>query len=136
MGKHNAAARRYLREIGGWLPCAGKMKRNILDKIKTTMDGYLAENPGAAYAELLERFGTPQQIASSYVDETETGELLRNLRVRRKIVRIVTAAALAVVVLWAGVVFSAWAKHQKSDNGRFEVTITGQKEPIEQGGNS
>lgn len=49
---------------------------------------------------LLSRFVSPQQIASTYVDEAETGELLRMLRVCRKTVMIVNVAAVIVVSIF------------------------------------
>lgn len=123
MGKHSRAVRRYLREIRGWLPCSGKLKRVILKRIENTITDYLFENPSASYAELTERFGTPQQIAATYVDEMETGVLLRDLRVKRKIVRIVAATAAVVIGLWAGLVIASYVDHRKDVNGYATVEI-------------
>lgn len=134
MGKHNSAARRYLREIRGWLPCSRKLKRDILEKIGNTITDYLSENPTAPYTELTARFGTPQQIAASYVDEMETGELLRDLRIRKKIVQIITAVAVAVVMLWLGVVSIALFEHNSQMNGQIVVTVTEvERIPLEEG---
>lgn len=126
MGKHNGARRRYLWEIRGWLPCSGKLKRGILDRIENTVLEYLIENPEASYEDLTERFGVPQQIAATYVEEMGTNELLRDLRIRRRIVRAVTAAALSVVILWAGLVIASYVDHRRDVNGYLvvgEVTV-------------
>lgn len=126
MGKHNGARRRYLWEISGWLPCSGKLKRGILDRIENTVLEYLIENPEASYEDLTERFGVPQQIAATYVEEMGTNELLRDLRIRRRIVRAVTAAALSVVILWAGLVIASYVDHRRDVNGYLvvgEVTV-------------
>lgn len=123
MRMRNRAARRYLREVRSWLPCSRKLKRGILEKIGSTIAEYLSEEPGADYNKLLARFGTPQQIAASYVDEMETGELLRDLRIRRKIVGILTAVAATVVILWLGVVSIALIGHNEQMNGHIVSTI-------------
>lgn len=126
MGKHNGARRRYLWEIRGWLPCSGKLKRGILDRIENTVLEYLIENPEASYEDLTERFGVPQQIAATYVEEMGTNELLRDLRIRRRIVRAVTAAALSVVILWAGLVIASYVDYRRDVNGYLvvgEVTV-------------
>lgn len=123
MRMRNRAARRYLREIRSWLPCSRKLKRGILEKIGSTITEYLAEKPGADYDKLLTRFGTPQQIAASYVNEMETPELLRQLRMRRKVVKIIGAVALAGVLLWAGVASIALLNDMNSANGCIERTI-------------
>lgn len=132
MGKPDMAARRYLREVRSWLPCAGKMKNEVLGKIGGTVGDYLAENPNGDYAALVARFGTPQQIASAYVDEMETPELLHSLRIRRRVVAIVSAAALAVVILWAGVVAVSFAYNVINDNGFYvDEIIEGTTVPLE-----
>lgn len=135
MEKRNRDARRYLRAIKGWLPCAGKMKRQMLVQIQATVDGFLSENPDADYEAIVARFGTPQQIAAAYVDEAETGELLRLMRVRRKIISIISAAAAVLVLTWAAYVtieLVSDAYHTKT--AYIEVEITNVKNtPLEQG---
>lgn len=86
----------------------------------------MIENPEASYEDLTERFGVPQQIAATYVEEMGTNELLRDLRIRRRIVRAVTAAALSVVILWAGLVIASYVDHRRDVNGYLvvgEVTV-------------
>lgn len=119
MNKTDASLRRYLREVKSWLPCGGNLKRTILDKIRGTVMDYLTENPQGDYAALVARFGTPQQIASAYVDETDTPELLRSLRIKRRVVTIIGAAAIVVVVLWAGVVTLSFVYNVNATNGYF-----------------
>mgnify|MGYP001116616268 CR=1 FL=1 len=80
MRKGNRAARRYLRNVKDWLPCSGKLKREIMARIKNVLDDYLAEHPDADFVELSHRFGLPKQIASSYVEEMDTEELLHNTK--------------------------------------------------------
>lgn len=107
MEKLNRPARRYLRRTGSWLPCAGSMKRKMLGEIRKTLLEFLAENPDADDGAILTRFGSPQQIAAAYIDEAETGELIRKLRIRRRVVSIVCAAAIACVAVWAGLIVCA-----------------------------
>lgn len=122
MGKRNAAVRQYLREIRSWLPCSCRLKRGILDRIKNTIADYLEENPNANYAEIKARFGTPQQIASTYVDEMGTGELLRDLRIRKKILRCVAVAAMLIVALWVGVLTYLISYNTTVTNGYYEIS--------------
>lgn len=89
------------------------------DSVRT----YATENPRLDYAAIVARFGDPCAVAESCVEEMETPELLKNLRVRRKVVSIVAAVALAIVILWLGVVSIAWAEHRDHDGGYFEEKI-------------
>ena len=76
MRKGNRTARRYLREAKSWLPCSGKQKRDILARIENVVNDYVDQNPDADYSEIMNRFGTPRQIAAAYVDDMDTEELL------------------------------------------------------------
>lgn len=124
MTRDDPALRRYYREVRGWLPGTRKMKREILNQVRASVEGYLAENPEADMAGVEARFGVPQVIAAACVDERDTEELLRDLRVRRRIVSIVAGVMAAVLILWAGVVAWAAIKAQSSLNGHIEVTTT------------
>ena len=126
MRMHNAQSQRYLREVRSWLPCSRKLKREILEEINNTITQYLSENPGAAYTDFTARFGTPQQIAASYVSEMEIGELLRDLRIKRRIIGIVAATVAVLIFLWAGLVVASYVDHTKDVNGYLvigEVTV-------------
>lgn len=97
----------YCRAVKGWLPCDAKQKRRILEKIRLDVTGYLEESPDADIAAIQARFGTPQTIASAYVDDMDTAKLLHSLRVRKRIITIVAAAMAVILLTWAGVV--TWA---------------------------
>ena len=128
MKRHNRAVRRYLRETRGWLPCSGKLKREIMVRVENVLDEYLAEHLNADFSELSRRFGEPKQIASSYVDDMDTEKLLCDLRVRRRIVGIVTGTALILITLWAGTVTYAIIHNEKIAHG---YGVYGEVEDIE-----
>lgn len=62
---------------------------------------FVSNHPNADYAAITARFGTPQQIAESSLENMETAELAQELRIRKKIVKIIAIAALSLVLLWA-----------------------------------
>ena len=123
MVMRNAQMQQYLREIRGCIPCTGKAKREILGKIKAMISAAVSDTPDMTYEMLVERFGTPQQIAASYVDEMDTPELLRKLRMRNKIIAIVCATAAIILAIWVGVVVTATRAHYNSMNGYFEEYV-------------
>ena len=62
---------------------------------------FASNHPGAGLDDITARFGTPQQIAESSLENMDVTELVQEIRVRRKILRIVAITALSVVILWA-----------------------------------
>ncbi len=123
MDRDNAAVRRYLRQVRSWLPCGGKPKRDIIDRIRANVADYALECPKPDYDAIVARFGTPQQIAATYVDEMETAELLDHLRIRRIIVRIISVTAAIFVAIWLGVVTMAATSHYEQMDGYIDVEV-------------
>lgn len=117
------AALQYLREVRALLPDTGKQKREILNGIGTTVEEFLEENPGAAYEEIVSRLGSPKQIAASWLEEMDPADVMKKLHTKKRIITIVAAAAVAVVVLWAGVVISALEEHYLQIDGQFTEEI-------------
>lgn len=119
----NRNARRYLRQVRTWLPCGGTMKRQIMEKIRSSISRFLEEEPSADYDSIVFRFGTPQQIASAYVDEQDTEVLLRKLRIKRRIVAAVCCTAAACVVIWLSVALAAYVQSQIDQDGYAVIEV-------------
>lgn len=119
---------RYLWEVREELPGNRRQKKQILSRVESSVQDFVIENPHVDYATITQRFGTPQQIAASYIEEMSTPELTQQLRIRKTIVRIVAATALVLVLLWAGVVVTALIRHVKAMNGYL---IVGEAEVID-----
>ncbi len=91
--------------------------------MEASVRAFVSDTPGADYDAIVARFGTPEQITASYLEEMTGEELIGELDLKKKVVAIVTAAGVIAVLLWAGVVFSAWAEHKDSQNGYFVERI-------------
>lgn len=119
--EQNWYIRRYVRAVSTFLPCSGKRKKPWLADLRAQAESYVAEGGDAAALE--QRFGTPQQMAFSYVDEMSTADLLAELHIRRRLVAVTAitlAAALAVYV--AVLVWQAYLIHD-SLNGWSETYV-------------
>lgn len=101
----------YFRVIASWLPCSHKQKKQIVNSVRDSVGNYLASAPDADISQIVTRFGEPQAIAAAYVDNTNTSELLRQLRIRRRVVSRVTALVIAALLLW--VCLLTWAAHKE-----------------------
>ena len=119
----NRSLKQYYRQVRRWLPCSRKLKKQILAQIESSISAYLQEHPSADIAEIKARFGEPQQIAAAHVDELDTADLLRDLRVKRKVVGIVATCAAAVILMWGAVVGVALIDDFKAENGIFDVLV-------------
>lgn len=131
---NNAGIRQFLREIRKNIPGGGKRKGQILRQVKASILEYLAEVPSASYGDLLTRFGTPAQIAETYLEELDVPDLRKQLTIRKKILVIVSVAALCIILLWVGVVSAALIHSYKHINGHIESTVVvDERIPYEEG---
>lgn len=123
MVKNKAWTWRYLRQVRSWLPCSCKAKRKIIGEIKSNIDDFLTNNPDAQYTNLVARFGTPQEIAASYVNEMDMGELLEGLKIRKRIMKTIMIAAVIALLLWLGEIMAAHFQIMNTANGYMVDTI-------------
>ena len=104
MKERTKEAARYLRRVRRLLPCVRKTKNAIMQQIHDSMDGYLADHPTADYAQLKAQFGEPETVAAAYVESSGTTEILKSLRIRRRIVAIIVAVTTAALLVWTSYV--------------------------------
>lgn len=123
MQKRDAALRRYYRDIHSYLPCPRRMKKQILDEVKSNVSGYLEANPEAGLPEIESQFGSARAIAAAYVEDMNTPELLAALRLRKKIMAVVFAFLLAALVLWTAVLGVTYVQFASGSNGYVEIIV-------------
>lgn len=122
MKERSKDAARYLRQVRRLLPCGRKTKNAITRQIVDSVDDYLSGHPDADASQLKAQFGEPEVIAAAYVESAGTAEILKSLQIRRRIVSVITVAALAALLAWGGVVTWAAIKANRSINGTLEVS--------------
>ena len=122
--------KRYYRQVASWLPCGGKTKRDMMARIRATVDAYIAEHPAADLAAIQARFGTPQQIAAAFVDEMETEELLQRINYRNKIIKGFAILAATIILLWTLTVTIALLDSINSSGGHLvdEIIVTSEEQ--------
>lgn len=116
----NRSARKYLRKVRTLLPCSRKMKDEITAPLRRSMAEYLSEQQGATAAELQARFGTPEVIAASCLEDVDTTEVLRRLLLRRRVFVIVFIAVLLFLMSW---VVNLICVNHKLQQEVFEATV-------------
>lgn len=70
-------------------------------RITARVEEWCQANPACTYPELEAHFGAPQQIAAAYIENVDSGELLRDLHIKRRVVTVVSVALVTAVLVWA-----------------------------------
>lgn len=115
---------RYLRKVRRALPIPGKTKRVLLRQIREAVYEQTEECAELDEATLIVKFGTPRQIIEGYMENMSASEFVKDMRVRRRIIWAVSAAALAFFIYRTYMIGSSWLAHHYSDNGYYEEYIT------------
>lgn len=98
----NTIACKYLKEVKRNLPYFMTGKKTFLKDFQDNLDTFSDENPDAAWEEFTDRFGTPEEIAVSFLPETESKGSLKKTRRKKLAVRLVIAffaVLLAILVV-------------------------------------
>ena len=98
----NSAAKRYLRELRKSLPCGRKERKRVLEGLRQSIENNEATDGPDTYEALVSRYGSPDEIASSYFSEKSTGELIRELRIGNRIMALILAAVVIALLLRLG----------------------------------
>lgn len=117
----------YLEQVRSELKGAGRRKKEVLQQIQAAMEDYAEEHPQCTYQELTQHFGTPEQIAESYVAEMDSHEVLHGLRVGKKIFFTILLAIVLGVTAWLGYLALCFNEVEDAANGVLvpgEVTTT------------
>ena len=122
MGMNDRQLRRYLRQIRSMLPCGGKRRRELMDNVRSGATRYLEEHPDATAEQVMAYFGAPEAIAASYVESAGTAEILRAVRIRRKITAMVAVVLLVILLSWVAVV--TWAVIDAYRDVRGDILVT------------
>ena len=123
--------KKYYRDISKSLPSSTRSKKRIMADLQASIDAYLAENPDADFRDIQTRFGTPHAIANSYVEQLETGDVIKKLDVRKTIVLAVCSALLVALLLWLTGIIIALVNDYNSSHGHFEADPIIESEVIE-----
>lgn len=94
----------YYKSIQRLLPCTGVQKKRFMHDMIHSVNAYLLENPNVSFDAVASHFGTPQEIADTYIEEIPPLELRQKLKRKKQIVNIIAAVAASIVLLWGAVV--------------------------------
>ena len=102
----------------------------FLSSMREYLDDYCDEHPGCTTEDLEEEFGTPEEIASEFLDSKEIVETedIKKLTTRKRLITIVVIA-LAVILIY--LVMHYRDVSGQIQGGASDVLIVEPSEPVE-----
>lgn len=123
MGDLKAALKRYYRSIRKELPCPWKMKKQIMQQIHDSVNLFLKQNPTVDFQAVQTHFGEPQAIALSYIEDQDAPELLRRMRVKKRVFAVAAGALAVAILIWGAIVICAAIDAKNTYDGYIAVDI-------------
>lgn len=120
MNKH--VYQHYVKKVRSLLPCGPRKKAQIMAQFTSSLSVYQSEHPEADYSQLIAHFGTPEEIAATCVENTVAADLLRMLRIRRRIIAVVAGSITAMLLLWTAILVVNSILLYPEERGYFIVT--------------
>jgi len=105
-------------------------KRHVMDQLKLRVEEFLYAYPSTEYAELLEEFGTPEEVAAMYVESQDASELTQELNFRQRLWKLTLSTAAALVLLFALVAGYVIWHVQNASEGYIVITIPQQNQSV------
>lgn len=88
--------KRYVREVGRLLP--RKVRKKLLPDLKREILAFLEENPGSNYDIFIDRFGSPKDIADTFLAQESTS--VNKIQKLLKITLIVLLILVVIFIFW------------------------------------
>lgn len=113
----NKETKEYLKELRQAFPVFHKNEKRFLNDLKSSILIYSEENPSCDYADLCYKFGTPQNIATTYLSNLDS-EVYSILMKRVQYIRImmVSFVSFLIIILVITTGFYVAALKQEADS--------------------
>lgn len=118
-----AEARRYLQAIKHELHCPRARKALFLEQMQESVAQYFSENPAAIMSDLTAKFGTPDEIAKSFLEEADPVVLGKSLRYGRRIFGAVLAVIALLAVVFSIIFFVDYLENEGYRRGHYVETV-------------
>lgn len=113
----------FLTRVRKSVPIRGKERKQLLERLRMELAAFEEEYPGCDYEQIVERFGTPEQIAEDFLAELDHNSVAHALQVRQRIVKILVATALVGVLMWGFMLLCAYLEHLDRVHGYFDEEV-------------
>jgi len=119
----NNAAKEYCKQISKCLSYSSKVKKKLLPDIELSIEQFIEDNSSVSYEDIVEEFGTPQDMVKTFLETEEVSELEQSFSVKRRVVWIVALAVIAVIVIIGIYLVVDLKMKDNFQNGRFIEVI-------------
>lgn len=109
----------YFKDVTDKLICDRKQKKYFIECLKNDVKDFLAQTPDATLKQVEAVFGTPEVIAQSFMENSDSTEIKRKLDIKK----IITAAIIIALLIYLVFVIISLIDVHTEAHGYFEEGI-------------
>ena len=111
------AAKLFCKNAKNKLNCPRKIKKDLILRIESSVYDYIESQPDASYDDITAQFGSPRELADSYISSLDSDEISKAIKKAKTIkIAVIVTCIIALIAL-----FATFAK-MISDNKGTQVT--------------
>ena len=111
------AAKLFCKNAKNKLNCPRKIKKDLILRIESSVYDYIESQPDASYDDITAQFGSPRELADSYISSLDSDEISKAIKKAKTIkIAVIVTCIIALIAL-----FATFAK-MISDNKDTQVT--------------
>ena len=97
-----AAAKLFFKNAKNKLNCPRKIKKDLILRIESSVYDYIDGNPDASYDDIEAQFGSPRELADSYISSLDSEEISKAIKKAKTIkIAVIVTCIIALIALFA-----------------------------------
>lgn len=93
----------YCKAVKKELSCPGKIKKDLIIRLTPDLEMYAEENPNASLDDISAHFGSPKEVAESYLASLDEEELKKRINKAKRIWITVISVCAAILLLFVAI---------------------------------
>ena len=97
-----AAAKLFCKNTKNKLSCPRKIKKDLILRIESSVYDYIESQPDASYDDITAQFGSPRELADSYISSLDSDEISKAIKKAKTIkIAVIVTCIIALISLFA-----------------------------------
>ena len=97
-----AAAKLFFKNAKSNLNCPRKIKKDLILRIESSVYDYIESQPDASYDDITAQFGSPRELADSYISSLDSDEISKAIKKAKTIkIAVIVTCIIALIALFA-----------------------------------
>lgn len=90
-------AKKYLQQVKAKIPYQTQCSKHVLQNLALSIEEYALENPDFEMEQLIENFGSPEDIASTLLEDVDSKNIVRSIKLKHKLFCVIVVLLILFV---------------------------------------